>query len=111
MYSAVSTPSRFGPDPLITIPARVSGNAVSRGLTEDRIQFRAKRFKNFLRCGRQPQTRYNRTGRHEWLEQYIIETIEEAQDHAAQLLWTYNNRRSNMGIGGITPAQKLKMAA
>ncbi|TJZ78213.1 transposase, partial [Paracoccus hibiscisoli] len=26
-------------------------------------------------------------------------------------LWTYNNERPNMGIGGITPAQKLKMAA
>ena len=55
--------------------------------------------------------RYNRTVRHEWLDQYIIETIEEAQDHATQWLWTYNNDRSNMGIGGITPAQKLKMAA
>jgi len=34
-----------------------------------------------------------------------------AQDHATQWLWTYNNDRPNMGIGGITPAQKLKMAA
>jgi putative transposase len=49
--------------------------------------------------------------RHEWLDQYIIETIEEAQDHATQWLWTYNNDRPNMGIGGITPAQKLKLAA
>ena len=55
--------------------------------------------------------RYNRTVRHEWLDQYIIETIEEAQDHATQWLWTYNNDRPNMGIGGITPAMKLKMAA
>ena len=55
--------------------------------------------------------RYNRTVRHEWLDQYIIENIEEAQDHATQWLWTYNNDRPNMGIGGITPAQKLKMAA
>ena len=51
------------------------------------------------------------TDRHEWLDQYIIETIEEAQHHATQWLWTYNNERPNMGIGGITPAQKLKMAA
>ena len=55
--------------------------------------------------------RYNRTVRHEWLDQHIIETIEEAQDFATQWLWTYNNDRPNMGIGGITPAQKLKMAA
>ena len=26
-------------------------------------------------------------------------------------IWTYNNERPNMAIGGITPAQKLKMAA
>ena len=55
--------------------------------------------------------RYNRTVRHEWLDQYIIESIEEAQDHATQWLWTYNNDRPNMAIGGITPAMKLKMAA
>ena len=55
--------------------------------------------------------RYNRTVRHEWLDQHIIETIEEAQDFATQWLWAYNNDRPNMGIGGITPAQKLKMAA
>lgn len=55
--------------------------------------------------------RYNRTVRHEWLDQYIMESIEEAQEFATKWLWTYNNERPHMGIGGITPAQKLKMAA
>ena len=55
--------------------------------------------------------RYNRTVRGEWLSQYIFETIEEAQDQATEWLWTYNNERPNMGIGGITPAVKLKTAA
>lgn len=55
--------------------------------------------------------RYNRTVRHEWLDQNIIESIEEAQNYATEWLWTYNNERPNMGIGGITPAQKLKLAA
>ena len=55
--------------------------------------------------------RYNRTVRHEWLDQNIFETIEEAQDQATEWLWTYNNDRPNMAIGGITPAMKLKMAA
>ncbi|MBL4919453.1 IS3 family transposase [Szabonella alba] len=55
--------------------------------------------------------RYNRTVRNEWLDLYIFETIEEAQEIATDWLWTYNNERPNMGIGGITPAQKLKMAA
>jgi hypothetical protein len=36
--------------------------------------------------------------------QYIFETIEEAQDQATQLLWTYNNERPtiDIGIGGMT---------
>ena len=55
--------------------------------------------------------RYNRTVRHEGLGQHIIESTEEAQDFATQCLWTYNNDRPNMDIGGITPAQKLKKAA
>lgn len=55
--------------------------------------------------------RYNRTVRHEWLDLYIFETIAEAQRIATDWLWTYNNERPNMGIGGITPAQKLKIAA
>ena len=55
--------------------------------------------------------RYNRTVRHEWLDLYIFETIEEVQEIATEWLWTYNNERPNMGNGGITPAMKLKMAA
>lgn len=55
--------------------------------------------------------RYNRTVRHEWLDQNIFETKEEAQDQATKWLWTYNNDRPNMAIGGITPAMKLKTAA
>ena len=34
-------------------------------------------------------------------------TIEQAQEEATKWLWTYNNERPNMGIGGITPAMKL----
>jgi transposase InsO family protein len=58
--------------------------------------------------------RYNRTVRNEWLGTHIFHSIQEVQDHATQWLWTYNNDRPNMGIGGITPAMKLnqhKMAA
>jgi len=42
--------------------------------------------------------------------QYILETIEEAQEQATEWRWTYNNKRPNMGIGGMTPAMKLKTA-
>ena len=69
----------------------------------------------FIQPGKPQQNayveRYNRTVRHEWLGQYIFNTIEEAQDHATRRLWTYNNERPNMAIGGITPAMKLKTAA
>jgi putative transposase len=55
--------------------------------------------------------RYNRTVRLEWLGRYMFDSIREVQDYATEWLWTYNNERPNMGIGGMTPAQKLKMAA
>lgn len=54
---------------------------------------------------------YNRTVWYQRLDQNIIDSIEEAQDYATQWLWTYNNERPNMGIGGIAPAQKLKLVA
>ena len=55
--------------------------------------------------------RYNRTVRQEWLGQYIFQSIEEAQEQTTRWLWTYNNERPNMAIGGVPPALKLKMAA
>ena len=53
---------------------------------------------------------YNCTVRGEWLNQYIFETIEEAKDQATEWLWTHNNVLPNVGIGGVTPAMKLKTA-
>ena len=55
--------------------------------------------------------RFNRTVRHEWLEQHLFESIDHAQATATQWLWQYNHERPHMGLGGITPAQKLAMAA
>ena len=68
--------------------------------------------------------RYNRTVGTEWLGRYHFDSIEDVQDHATRWLWTYNNpshglranhcraaERPNMGIGGITPIQKLRNAA
>ena len=68
---------------------------------------------NYIQPGKPQQNayveRYNRTVRHEWLDQYIFESIEEVQEIATNWLWTYNHDRPNMGIGGITPARKLEM--
>jgi putative transposase len=55
--------------------------------------------------------RYNRTVRYDWLSHYLFESIQEAQDFATRWLWTYNNERPNMALGGITPRQKLARAA
>ena len=54
--------------------------------------------------------RYNRTVRYDWLNQYIFESIEDVRQAATAWLWTYNNERPKMAIGGITPKQKLTMA-
>lgn len=55
--------------------------------------------------------RYNRTVRYDWLGQYLFDSIDEVQDHATRWLWTYNHERPNMALGGITPKQKLALAA
>jgi putative transposase len=52
--------------------------------------------------------RYNRTVRHEWLDQYMFATVKEVRDCATEWLWTYNNDHPNMRLGGIIPAQKLQ---
>ena len=55
--------------------------------------------------------RYNRTVRYDWLAQFLWESIEQVQGSATCWLWTYNNERPNMAIGGVTPRQKLALAA
>jgi len=55
--------------------------------------------------------RYNRTVRYDWLSQYMFDTIEEVQNQATRWLWTYNNERPNMALGGIPPRQKTRVAA
>jgi putative transposase len=55
--------------------------------------------------------RYNRTVRYAWLAGNLFQTIEQVQEVATRWLWTYNNERPNMALGGITPMQKLALAA
>lgn len=51
--------------------------------------------------------RYNRTVRYDWLNQHLFNNLQEVQTQATKWLWTYNNERPNMALGGITPAMKL----
>jgi putative transposase len=41
----------------------------------------------------------------------LFETIDEVRDFATRWLWSYNNERPNMALGGITPMQKLRELA
>jgi putative transposase len=45
------------------------------------------------------------------LAHYLFDSIEQVQELATRWLWTYNHERPNMAIGGITPKQKLALAA
>jgi putative transposase len=42
---------------------------------------------------------------------HLFETLDEIQGFATCWLWTYNHNRPNMGLAGITPEQKLAVAA
>ena len=70
---------------------------------------------HFIQPGKPTQNayveRFDRTVRHEWLDMHLFESIREAQATATMWLWQYNNGRPNMAIGGMTPKQKLLMAA
>jgi len=69
----------------------------------------------FIQPGKPTQNayieRFNRTVRHEWLDEHLFESIDHAQQTATDWLWRYNNERPNMANGGITPIQKLAIAA
>jgi putative transposase len=55
--------------------------------------------------------RFNRTVRYEWLSQYYWGDLDEVRDFATRWIWHYNHDRPNMALGGITPKQRLAMAA
>ena len=55
--------------------------------------------------------RYNRTVRYDWLSQSLFDTIEAVQAADTRWLWTHDNDRPNMALGGITPSMKLALAA
>ena len=55
--------------------------------------------------------RFNRTVRYEWLSQYHWEDLDHVQRAATEWVWSYNHERPNMALGGITPKQRLAMAA
>ncbi len=69
----------------------------------------------FIQPGKPTQNayieRFNRTVRHEWLDEHLFESLAHAQQTATEWLWRYNTERPHMALGGITPKQKLLHAA
>jgi putative transposase len=55
--------------------------------------------------------RFNRTVRYEWLSQYYWQNLEEVQLFATRWMYDYNHDRPHMALGGLTPNQRLAMAA
>ena len=55
--------------------------------------------------------RYNRTVRHDWLNQELFSSLREVQEQASQWLWHYNNERPHMALGGITPEKRQQFRA
>ena len=77
---------------------------------EQLIEWRGK--PQAIRCDNGPEyVSHLRPLRYDWLSHYLFESIAEVQDFATRWLWTYNNERPNMALGGITPKQKVAMAA
>jgi len=68
----------------------------------------------FIQPGKPTQNayveRFNRTVRHEWLDEHIFESVAHAQDTATRWLWSYNTERPHMALGGLTPKQMLVQA-
>ncbi len=69
----------------------------------------------YIQPGKPQQNAYverlNRTVRYEWLSQYYWGDLNDVRDFATRWIWHYNHDRSNMALGGITPKQRLAMAA
>jgi putative transposase len=55
--------------------------------------------------------RFNRTVRYEWLSQHPWKNLAHVQRFATEWMWTYNHERPHMALGGLTPKQRLAMAA
>jgi putative transposase len=89
-------------------PENISG-AIQNWAEESGIAFQ------YIQPGKPQQNayveRFNRTVRYEWLSQYYWQDLDEVRDHATRWIWSYNHERPNMALGGITPKQRLAMAA
>jgi putative transposase len=70
---------------------------------------------NYIQPGKPQQNayveRFNRTVRYEWLSQYYWDDLAHVQHFVTEWMWQYNHERPSMGLGGVTPKQRLAAAA
>ena len=55
--------------------------------------------------------RFNRAVRYEWLAQCVSDFLNEVREFATRWMLSCNHQRPHMAFGGITPKQRLAMAA
>ncbi len=69
----------------------------------------------YLQPGKPRQNAYierlSLIARYEWLAQYRFDAVADVQDLATRWIWNYNHEGPNLALGGITPKQRLAMAA
>jgi len=69
---------------------------------------------DFIQSGKPTQTayveRFNRTARHDWLNMFIFQSVEQAQEIATKWLWHYNNERPHTANGGFPPRLVSRVA-
>jgi putative transposase len=69
----------------------------------------------FIQPGKPQQNafveRFNRTVRCEWLSQHDWADLEQVRIFATQWIYRYHHERPHMALGGMTPIQRLAMAA
>jgi putative transposase len=88
---------------------------VREAFPKAQIRWKISLTNEYIQPGKPQQNayveRFNRTVRYEWLSQYHWSDLEEVRLYATNWMWMYNNERPNMALGGITPKQRLAMAA
>ena len=83
----------------------------------DRQAWAAKRSSkiDYIQPGRAQQNayvgRFVRTVRDEWIARCCFDSLAEIQDFARRWMWSCVLERPNMALAGITPNQRLAMAA
>ena len=82
------------------IGSTLMSRAQKHGILLEHIQPGKPQQNAYVEC-------YNCSVRYDWLGHYLFDSLAEVQEYASEWIWTYNHQCLNMGLGSITPKQKL----